>query len=126
MAELVLPELSYKVVGTLFKVYNELGAGYQERYYQRAVARALNEAGFNFREQVMVPLTFRGESIGRYFIDFVVEDALALEIKATPRFYPRDIKQLLAYLKAADIELGVLAAFSKNDLKLKRILRGRP
>ena len=125
MAELILPELSYKVVGALFKVYNELGGGYQEKYYQRAVAKALRDAELQFQEQVTVPLLFGSEKIGRYFIDFVIKNEIALEIKATPRFYVRDTKQVLAYLKATGFMLGLLAAFGHNGLQLKRILRGR-
>src|SRR3989344_633736 len=125
MAELILPELSYKVVGALFKVYNELGGGYQEKYYQRAVAKALRDAELQFQEQVTVPLLFGSEKIGRYFIDFVIKNEIALEIKATPRFYVRDTKQVLTYLKATGLMLGLLAAFGHNGLQLKRILRGR-
>ena len=124
MAELVEKELSYKIVGVLFEVYNKLGGGYQEKYYQRAVARELKNRSLKFTEQVKVPLNFKGESIGRYFLDFLVEGKVILEIKVVNRFYQRDIKQVLAYLKSTDVTLGVLANFSRNGLQLKRILRG--
>ncbi len=124
MANLVEKDLSYKIVGILFGVYNSLGGGYQEKYYQRAITQELKRQGIKFKEQLAIPLDFGGHSIGRYFLDFLIEDRIVLEVKAASRFYPRDVKQLLAYLKRADIELGILANFSRNNLQLKRVLRG--
>ena len=124
MADLVYKELSYKTVGILFKVYNELGGGYQEKYYQRAVALELKKLGVDFKEQVPVNLSYNGKNIGKYYLDFVIENKIVLEIKAIPRFYTRDIKQILAYLKRTGLTLGILASFSKGELKFKRILKG--
>lgn len=124
MKKLVEKELSYKIVGILFDVYNHLGGGYQEKYYQRAVSKGLKESNFHFVEQVHVPLDFKGESIGRYFIDFVIGRKVVLEIKAASKFYVRDIRQVLSYLNSANIELGILANFSRDGLQIKRLLRG--
>jgi len=124
MAELVYKKLSYLIVGVLFNVYNELGGGYQEKYYQRAIALELKKLKISFKEQALVNLNYRGENIGKYYIDFVIENKIVLEIKVTPRFYSRDIKQVLAYLKATGLPLGILASFSKKRLKFKRVLRG--
>jgi len=124
MADLVYKELSYKTVGILFKVYNELGGGYQEKYYQRAVALEFKKLGVDFKEQVPVNLSYNGKNIGKYYLDFVIENKIVLEIKAIPRFYTRDIKQILAYLKRTGLTLGILASFSKGELKFKRILKG--
>lgn len=122
--ELIHEKLSYQVVGILFGVYNQLGFGYQERYYQRAVALALKKHGLKFRGQLPIPLQFEGESIGRYFIDFVIEDSLVLEIKAKGKFHKRDILQVLGYLKTVKLPLGILANFSRDGLIFKRVLRG--
>jgi len=124
MADLVEKELSYKIVGILFDVYNHLGGGYQEKYYQKAIAQEFKNRGINFRAQVHVPLSFKGNSIGRYFLDFLVEDRVVVEIKSAPKFYSRDFQQVLAYLKSQNILLGILANFRRTDLQLKRILRG--
>ena len=124
MAELVEKELSYEVAGALFEVYGNIGGGYQEKYYQRAVAKELKGRGIKFVEQVYVPLNYKGASLGRYFIDFVIEGRIVLEIKVGGRFYSRDIKQVLAYLKAKNLQLGILANFSRIGLQLKRILKG--
>lgn len=116
--------MSYKVTSVLFDVYNALGGGYQEKYYQRALAKEFKNRNIDFKEQLNIPLSFKGESIGRYFLDFLIEDKVVVEIKSTPRFYARDIQQVLAYLKSQNIMLGILANFGRTGLQLKRILKG--
>lgn len=124
MANLVYKELSFKIVGILLKVYNELGGGYQEKYYQRAIALELTKNGLNFKEQIKIDISYNGKNIGKYYLDFVIENRIVLEIKIVPCFYARDVKQVLAYLKATGLSLGILAAFTKGELKFKRILKG--
>lgn len=124
MANLIEKELSYKVVGVLFDVYNSLGGGYQEKYYQRAIAKELEKRDIKFTQQIKIPIDFKGDSIGRYFLDFLIENKIVLEIKAANKFYGRDVKQILAYLKNGEIDLGILVNFTRNGLQLKRVLRG--
>ena len=124
MSNLVEKELSYKIVGVLFDVYNSLGGGYQEKYYQRSVSQEFKNRNIKFKEQINTSLSFKGNSIGRYFLDFLIEDKVVLEIKVANKFYVRDIKQVLAYLKATNTPLGILANFNRNNLQFKRILKG--
>ncbi len=125
MAELIYPELSYKIVGILFKVHSKLGGKYQEKYYQRAVALALKEEGLSYEKEIVVDLTFNGEKIGKYFLDFLIEDKVVLELKATPRFNREDFRQVAAYLKAKKLKLGILANFRGEQLTYKRILNSK-
>jgi GxxExxY protein len=124
MVDLIHGELSYKIIGILYKVYNTLGPGFQEKYYQRAIAKVFEKENIHFLEQVKVNFDINGVQIGRYFIDFVVDHRIVLEIKSKNSFSVRDIKQVLGYLKKSRIEVGILAAFSSEGLKIKRILRG--
>lgn len=124
MAKLFYPKLSYEVVGALYEVYNAIGSGYQEKYYQKALAKELKEKRIDFKEQLPVRLYYKGEKLGIYYFDFLIEDKIILEIKNSSKFYPRDIKQVLGYLRAKNIDLGILACFSKNGLIYKRILKG--
>ncbi|OHA21471.1 MAG: hypothetical protein A2849_03365 [Candidatus Taylorbacteria bacterium RIFCSPHIGHO2_01_FULL_51_15] len=124
MADLVEKELSYQVNGVLFDVYNELGGGYPEKYYQRAIALALAKKKITFQEQLMIPLAYEGASIGRFFLDFLIDGRLILEIKSAPKLYPRDQKQILSYLQRHHIQIGILANFHRQELQIKRILRG--
>lgn len=125
MAKLVHPELSYKLVGILYKVYNELGGGYQERVYQAAVRRELIKNKLGFIEQVKVDLIYDGNKIDRYRLDFIIEHKIVLELKVTPKFTPRDIMQVLGYLKKNNLELGILVSLNRNGIFFKRILKGR-
>lgn len=122
MARLVYPELSYEIVGILFTVYNNLGYGYQERYYQRAVAKELEKAKLKYKREQKAVIKYRGSIIGRYFIDFVVENMIVVELKVSNDFYKKDINQVLGYLKATGLKLGILFIFTKEGLKFKRIV----
>jgi GxxExxY protein len=125
MAEVIYPELSYKIVGILYKVYNKLGGGYQEKYYQEAVKRELFAEKIPFLEQTKVVLNYNGKVIGRYYLDFLIDHKIVLELKTTPSFSQRDIMQVLNYLKQSSIELGILASLNRNSIIYKRILKGR-
>lgn len=120
--KIIHPELSYKIVGILFKVHTELGNKYQEKYYQRAIAIELEKQGIKFKKELMVDLVYNNEKIGKYFIDFLIEDLVVLEIKANTDFKLSDYKQVSAYLKSKNIKLGILANFRSEKLTYKRIL----
>lgn len=125
MAEIVYPELSYKLVGILFKVYNQLGGGYQEKYYQRAITKELLTNQIPFLEQVKCDFNYNGKLIGRYYLDFIIDHKIVLEIKTVPAFSRKDIMQVLNYLKQSDLKLGILASLNRNNIFYKRILRGK-
>jgi len=124
MVEIVHKELSYKIVGILYDIYNNLGSGYQEKYYQNAIKMAFEKEGIPFLEQVRADLDFKGRFIGRHYIDFVVDHKIVLEIKVSTNFSRRDIRQVIGYLKKSGLELGILATFANESLKYKRILKG--
>jgi len=121
-SDLVYPELSYKIVGLLYEVDNELGYGYQEKYYEKALAEGFKQEGLNYQEQLHIPLTFKNSKIGDYFLDFLVEDKIVVELKKGDRFSKKNIEQVYAYLKAKNLKLGILAQFSSDGLKFKRIV----
>jgi GxxExxY protein len=125
MAKLVYPDLSYKLVGILYKVYNALGGGYQERVYQAAVRRELIKNKLGFLEQVRVNLLYDVGKIDQYRLDFIIEHKIVLELKVTPRFTPRDIMQVLGYLKESGLELGILVSLNRKGIFFKRILKGK-
>ena len=120
---LVLPELSYEIMGTLFEVSNELGAGYQEKYYYRAIKAALDKRGLKVKTQVYLPLEFKDTKLGNYFLDFLVEDKIVLELKIGRRFKKADFEQIEAYLKATNTPLGILARIDKDgEVAYHRVL----
>ena len=122
MSRIVQKELSYKVMGILFEVHSQLGNRYQEKYYQRAIEGAFKENKINFKRELIVDLKYNNKKIGNYFLDFLIENSIVLEIKTVEDFRPIDFKQVLGYLKAHNIELGILANFRTDKLSYKRIL----
>lgn len=114
--------MSYKIIGVVFDVFNELGYGYQEKYYQKAIAKSFNQLGISYKQQVPFMIKFKGEIIGRYFLDFLIEDKIVLEIKKETNFRKHNIKQVIGYLKATSLKLGIIVNFTKDGVKFKRIL----
>lgn len=125
MNKIVQKELSYRIVGILFSVHSELGNRFQEKYYQRAVEEALKTNNIAFKKELKVDLSYNNKKIGKYFLDFLIEKCLVLEIKTVPRLIPKDFKQVLSYLTANNIELGILANFRTEHLTYKRILNSQ-
>jgi len=120
--DLIYPELSYTIVGILFEVYNNLGPGHKERCYQKAVAVAFRAAKTSFKEQAYSPVIFKDNNVGNYFLDFLIEDKIVLEIKSGEKFLKQNISQIYSYLKIKKLKLGILANFTKEGLKFKRII----
>jgi len=120
--DLLYPDESYQIVGVLFDVFNELGPGHHERYYQRAIRESLRQREIPFREQVHYPLRYRGATVGRQYVDFIVFDKIVLEIKKGGQFSKRHIEQVLSYPKASGYRLALLANFSRNGITSRRIV----
>ncbi|MBU1146189.1 GxxExxY protein [Patescibacteria group bacterium] len=123
--DLIYPDLCYKIIGVLYTAYNELGPGYQEKYYQKAVAEFLKVNSLFFEEQVNTPLIVNGNKIGSYYLDFLIDRKIILELKRGEVFRKSNIEQVFAYLKATNLKLGIIANFTKNGLKFKRIVNLR-
>lgn len=121
-AEPIYKDLSYKIVGILFDVHNEVGFGYQEKYYQRAIAQAFVQRGIPFREQLPFNLTYREQIIGRYYLDFLIDDKIILEIKRGNHFSRRNVYQVTGYLKRTGLLLAILANFTSSGVKFMRLL----
>jgi GxxExxY protein len=121
-SDLVLPDLSYRIVGCLFEVSNAIGTGHRESVFQKAIAEALKGCGIKFKEQVVIPLKFHGKEVGSYRIDFLIDDTIVLEIKQGERFKSTNLKQTLAYLKSSGKPLAILANFTLDGVVFKRLV----
>lgn len=120
--DFLLSKLSYKINGVLFEVFKELGAGHRESFFQRATATGLTAAGIKFREQVHVPITFKGQKVGKYFLDFMIEDTVVLELKQGLFIPGNVIRQTKQYLEALNLKLGLVACFTHSGVIKKRVL----
>lgn len=122
MAVLIEPDLSYIITGILFKVYNKLGPLYQEKYYQRAIEKELQSQEIPFIREKSVSIGYEDSNIGRYFLDFLIDNKIVLEIKVIKFIHPKYIQQVLAYQNKLQIRLGIIANFRKDKLELKRLI----
>ncbi|HET6990881.1 MAG TPA: GxxExxY protein [Bacteroidia bacterium] len=116
------PELSYKIIGCAFEVYNQIGPGFQEKIYQRALREAFNLKELKFKEQVFYDIKFNKTRVGRGFMDFLVDEKIVVEIKRGNFFSKTDIDQVIQYLKMSNLELGILIRFTDEAVRYKRIL----
>jgi len=124
--KVVYKELSFEVVGVMFDVHNELGAGHKEQVYQKAIAKGLKAKNIKFQEQVYFPLEYKGEKVGAYYLDFLIENKLVLEIKRNNRFSKQEFEQVQKYLETTNRKLAILASFTQDGVKFYRVLNQQP
>jgi GxxExxY protein len=104
-------ELTEQVIGTYYEVYNELGFGFLENVYEGAMAVVLKSKGIDLQRQVAIPVWFRGQKIGVYEADLVINGCVIVELKACRTLEPAHEAQLLHYLRSTEIEVGLLLNF---------------
>jgi GxxExxY protein len=114
---------SYEVRGACFAVYNSLGGGIKEKTIERALVKELQSKGFAIGSQIKIPLLYRGELIGTYIPDIVVNSAIILELKSKPFITKEDEKQFWGYLKGSPYRLGFLINFGPQRLTIKRFIQ---
>src|SRR5690348_15535834 len=99
-------ELTEKILGVFYEVYNELGHGFLESVYEEAMALALSQEGARPEKQRPIRVVFRGAVVGDFRADLLVNDAVLVELKAARELDPAHEAQLLNYLRATEIEVG--------------------
>lgn len=114
-------DVTEAVIQVFYKVYNELGHGFLESVYEEAMASVMRSEGISVRRQHPLPVWFRGEMIGDFRADLVVADRVIVEIKAARALDPAHEAQLLNYLRASDLEVGLLLNFGPMP-KIKRLV----
>lgn len=114
-------EITKKVIGVFYDVYNDLGYGFLESVYQRSLGLALEAEGLHVCNRVDIPVWFRGTQVGHFEGDMLVENSVLLELKAVRTLTSEHQAQLLNYLKATDLEVGLLLNFGLKP-EFKRLL----
>lgn len=120
--DLIYPELSYKLVGLAYNVFNELGHGHLEKIYQKAYAKELKEAGIIFKEQASYQVIYKEEIIGNNFLDFLIEEKVIVELKRSDFHSKKYIDQVSNYIKVSNLKLAILINFTSNGVRIKRIV----
>ena len=110
-----------KILRVFYEVYNELGHGFLESVYHRSLVLALQSVGLNIRSPIEIPVWFRGTRVGRFEADILVENCVLLELKAARALDSSHQAQLLNYLRATDIEVGLLLNFGERP-EFKRVI----
>ena len=113
--------ISQQVISCAFEVSNRLGAGFLESVYENALCVELGQKGIAFQQQVPISVKYRNEIVGNYIADLIVEDKLLVELKALSEFSRKHEAQVMNYLKATDIRVGLLLNFGTPKLGIRRI-----
>jgi GxxExxY protein len=116
-------EITKTVIGCAFEVINELGAGFLESVYEKALLLALRQKGLSAIAQHPVKVMFRNECVGNFFADLFVEGKVIVELKAVKAITPEHQAQIINYLNATGIEVGLLINFGAPKLEYKRFTR---
>src|SRR5438445_12286130 len=117
-----LDSLSERVLGAVFEVSNTLGAGFLEKVYERALLRELGLRGIRATAQASFVISYKGQDIGEYYSDILVEDLLVVELKCVERLANEHMAQCLNYLRASGRTVCLLVNFQKPKVEWKRIV----
>lgn len=126
MPELLFADLTYKIIGAAFEVHKVLGPGFLEAVYEAALAFELQKLGLYFERQKVIDVYYKGMIIGQYKADFVIEGKVIVELKAQKSLTPIDEAQLINYLKATGLQVGLLFNFGAKSLEqARRVLESK-
>ncbi len=119
---LIEGELTEKILGATFKVQNTLGSGFLEKVYENALSLELGKCGLAVNSQKAFPVRYEGTVVGNYMADLVVSGKVVVECKAVSNLDPVHEAQLMNYLKASGIRVGLLINFSRPKLQYRRLV----
>lgn len=120
-----LAALTKGIIGAAFEVHRELGPGFLEKVYETALVQELTGRGLQAAAQVPIPVAYKQQPVGTYYADVLVERSVICEIKAIEGLLPVHESQLLHYLKATGISVGLLINFGTPRAQVKRMVRSR-
>lgn len=115
-----------EIIAVFYTVYNRLGFGFLEKVYENALVIELKKRGFTVKQQVPIPVCYEGQMVGEYFADLLIQDTIILELKAAEEIIKSHEAQLVNYLKATHLEVGLLLNFGpKPDFKRRIFTNAR-
>ena len=121
MEEYLYKEKTDRILSAFYEVYNALGYGFLERVYQNSLYQELNQKGFTCEAQKQIKVYYKGKEVGEYYADILVDKCIILELKACDRLCKEHELQLINYLKATDIELGLLLNFGEKPQVCRKV-----
>ena len=120
--KVIYPDLSYMIIGATYQVFNDMGYGLSEQTYQKAFAKELETRNITFKREQLATLQYKGEPVARFFLDFVLEEKIVVELKVRSKLGYAHIKQVMNYLKATGLKLAILIYFTRDGVKYRRVL----
>ena len=123
LTEILFKELSFAIIGAAMEVHRQLGSGFLEVVYQKALAYELTLQNIPFQEQVLLPVYYKGQLVGEYRADFVIDGQIILEIKCLASLNAAHEAQAQHYLSATGLRLAILINFGRPSLQTKRIVK---
>ena len=123
--KVLYPELSYAITAIAYEVHNQLGPGFSEDIYQNAIVCESEAHHIPHEQQKSIQVTYKGRVLGNYRLDLVIGGSVILEPKAVPALSDLHEQQLLSYLKAANLRLGILINFGGRRVAYDRIVNQR-
>ncbi len=124
--KLLFPEESYRIKAACIAVHAELGCGFLEKVYEKALAHELRRRGFRVREQAAFQVFYDRTLVGDYVVDLLVDGKFIIEIKATEQPHPVHKAQLINYLKASGLTLGFPVNFGRQYFEFERVVFTKP
>lgn len=121
-SRLLHPELTDKIIGVYYEVYNEVGHGFLESVYSNCMYLALCNAGLVVRREVPIPVYFRGADVGRFKADLVVAGCVLIELKAAQNLDRSHEAQVLNYLRGTELEVALLFNFGGHKPQFRRFV----
>ncbi len=118
-------DLTELIIKCFYKVYNELGYGFLEKVYQNALLLELSSTGLHVESQKQIKVYYQDKAVGEYYADIIVDDVVILELKAAEALVEEHEFQLINYLKATDIEVGLLLNFGKTPEIRRKIFSNK-
>jgi GxxExxY protein len=119
---LVQRELTYRIRECVYEVYRTLGCGFLEKVYENALLEELKLSGLAARAQVPIDISYKGKPVGQYFADILVDDSVILELKAQQQLDRICEAQLLNYMRATGVGVGMLVNFAFPKASIKRLV----
>lgn len=116
-------EITKTIIGCAFEVMHELGSGFLESVYEKSLLVALRDSSLCARAQQPINVIFRGHTVGDFYADILVENCVLVELKAVKAIAPKHQAQIINYLRATGIEVGLLINFGNPKLEFKRFTR---
>jgi len=121
--KILYKKLSYLIIGLAMEIYNKLGYGFLEKVYENALMILFKREGIQAEQQVPIKVYFDGKVVGDYVADILIENKIIIELKSVEKIINAHKAQVLNYLSATGIHLGIILNFGKEELKFERFVK---